>query len=104
MAPPAFIADQQAQLAELCGRSHARSLHLFGSAARDDFRAADSDLDFLVEFEELPPAAYSQAFFSLREGLEKMFGRPVDLLTAEALRNPYLRQRVEGEQMVLYVA
>lgn len=105
MAAQAFITDRQAQIDELCRRVHARRLHLFGSAARPDFRPADSDLDFLVEFEqELPPAAYSQAFFSLKEGLEALFSRPVDLLTPESLRNPYLRQRIEAEQVSVYVA
>ena len=104
MAAQHFIAEQGAQLAELCRRSHARALHLFGSGARDDFRAADSDLDFLVEFEAMAPAAYSQAFFALKEGLEQMFSRPVDLLTVDALRNPYLRQRVEAEQVLVYAA
>ncbi len=103
-APP-LLAEHQAQLAELCRRSHARRLHLFGSAARADFRPESSDLDFLVEFDaELAPGAYSQAFFALKAGLEELFSRPVDLLTPESLRNPYLRQRIEAEQVPVYVA
>lgn len=101
----AFITSRQAQLAELCLRHHARKLHVFGSATRADFRDADSDLDFLVDFDEgLAPAAYSQAFFALKQDLEQLFKRPVDLLTPEALRNPYLRRRVEAEQVPLYGA
>jgi predicted nucleotidyltransferase len=97
------IAARKVQLAELCLRSNARRLHLFGSATRADFHPEDSDLDFLVEFEEdMPPAAYSQAFFSLKRGLESLFHRPVDLLTPEALRNPYLRRRIESEQISVY--
>lgn len=106
-APPLIplVQARQAQVAELCRSSHARRLHLFGSATRADFRPADSDLDFLVEFDEsLPPAAYAQAFFELKAALERLFQRPVDLLTPEALRNPYLRQRVEVEQVPVYVA
>jgi predicted nucleotidyltransferase len=105
MVAQAFITERQAQLVELCRRNHARRLHLFGSATRSDFRPADSDLDFLVEFDqELAPAAYSQAFFTLKAGLEDLFRRPVDLLTPEALRNPYLRRRIEAEQVPIYVA
>jgi len=99
----AFITDRQAQLAALCQRHHARSLHVFGSATRADFRPADSDLDFLVDFDDaLQPAAYSQAFFALKQGLEQLFNRPVDLLTPDALRNPFLRRRIETEQVPLY--
>ncbi|MEJ6001322.1 nucleotidyltransferase family protein [Paucibacter soli] len=101
----AFITEHQAQLAELCQRHHAHSLHVFGSAVRADFRAADSDLDFLVAFDDtLQPAAYSRAFFALKQDLEQLFNRPVDLLTPDALRNPYLRRRIEAEQVPLYGA
>ena len=103
--PAPFVLERQAQLADLCQRSHARRLHLFGSATRPDFRPLDSDLDFLVELDEsLAPGAYSQAFFALKNGLEQLFQRPVDLLTPNALRNPHLRRRVEAEQVPVYVA
>jgi hypothetical protein len=49
-------------------------------------------------------SAYSQAFFALKDGLEQLFQCPVDLLTPDALRNPYLHQRVEAEQVSVYVA
>ena len=42
-------------LADLCRRTGAKRLDLFGSAARTDFDSERSDLNFLVEFEELPP-------------------------------------------------
>lgn len=100
-----FVLQHRAEVADLCRRTHARRLHLFGSATRSDFRLAGSDLDFLVELDEsLAPGPYSQAFFALKEGLEALFQRPVDLLTPEALRNPFLRQRIEAEQVPVYVA
>lgn len=103
--PATFVLERQSELADLCQRNHARRLHLFGSATRADFRPAESDLDFLVELDEtLQPAAYSQAFFALKEGLEMLFQRPVDLLTPQALRNPFLRRRIEAEQVPVYVA
>jgi len=48
------------QVAALCRRAGARRLDLFGSAARDEFDPASSDLDFLVEFDDLPPAKYAE--------------------------------------------
>ena len=64
---------------------------MFGSAARADFDPAASDLDFLVEFEPITPVAYAQAYFSLKESLEALFKRPVDLITPASLSNPYFR-------------
>ena len=38
------------KVVEFCRRNHIRSLALFGSVLRDDFRP-DSDVDVLIEFE-----------------------------------------------------
>jgi len=96
------IQRHRAAVAALCRRHGARRLDLFGSATRDDFDAARSDLDFLVEFEDLEPERYAQAFFELKEGLERLFERSVDLVTENNLTNPYFRQRVGRERQNLY--
>jgi uncharacterized protein len=75
---------------------------LFGSGARADFDVAASDLDFLVEFDELPPARYADAYFALKEGLESLFGRPVDQVTPGALRNLHFRDRVYAQRKSVY--
>ena len=90
------------EVAELCRRLGARRLDLFGSAARDDFNPATSDLDFLVEFDDIPPARFADAYFSLKEGLERLYGRSVDLITDSSLANPFFRRRVAGESRNLY--
>jgi predicted nucleotidyltransferase len=69
-----------------------------GSAADGSFDPERSDLDFLVDFGNLDGAAYADAYFGLREGLEAPFRRPVDLLTQPALENPHLRTRVEAQR------
>jgi predicted nucleotidyltransferase len=96
------IQRNRALVAALCRRHGARRLDLFGSATRGDFDAQRSDLDFLVEFEDLEPAQYAQAYFALKEGLEHIFQRPVDLVTENNLGNPYFRQRVQSERQNLY--
>ena len=96
------IQRHRALVAALCRRHGALRLDLFGSATRDDFDAQHSDLDFLVEFEDLEPTQYAQAYFALKEGLERLFERPVDLVTENNLGNPYFRQRVQSERQNLY--
>ena len=100
----AQIEEHRAELAELCRRHHVLRLAVFGSATRDDFDAERSDLDFLVDFEPLPPGGYADAFFGLLESLERLFGRPVDLVVASAIRNPYFRESVLTTQELLYAA
>jgi predicted nucleotidyltransferase len=89
-------------LRALCRRFGVRRLDLFGSAVTGRFDPARSDLDFLVDFEPMPPSHYAKAGRGLREGLEQLFGRPIDLLTEPALVNPYLRRQIESEKHTLY--
>lgn len=90
------------EVAALCRVAGARRLDVFGSAIRADFDPGASDLDFLVEFEELPPAKYADAYFGLKDSLEELFGRPVDLITEASLENPYFRDRVQAELRPVY--
>jgi predicted nucleotidyltransferase len=97
------VTSRQAQIDELCSRYGVRSLYLFGSAVRDALKE-ESDLDFLVEFDNPIVEGYFDRYFGLRESLEEMFGRSVDLVVESAIRNPYFRQSVEQTRVLLYAA
>jgi hypothetical protein len=102
MAPQVSLKHDQ--LAELCRRHRVRRLAVFGSAGREDFDPGRSDLDFLVEFEVLPPGVYADTYFGLLEALKQLYGRPVDLIEAGSVRNPYIRQEIEATQETVYAA
>ena len=99
---PDVIDQHRNEVAALCRGAGARLLHAFGSALRTDFDPATSDLDFMVEFDNVPPAQYADAYFALKEGLEALFGRPVDLVTENNLSNPCFRDRVTAERRIVY--
>ncbi len=101
---PTLVTDKQADIADLCRRAGACRLYLFGSAVREDFDPTRSDLDFVVVFNDLAPVAYADAFFSLKEGLERLFVRPVDLVVEQSIRNPYFKQRLASERQAVYAA
>jgi uncharacterized protein len=88
---------------QLCQQHRVRRLLVFGSVLTDAFRP-DSDVDMVVEFELLPLEDYADNYFSFKFALENLLGRPVDLLEAQAIRNPYFRQRLEATQQLLYAA
>lgn len=92
------------ELRELCLRCHVRRLDLFGSAVTNRFDETHSDFDMLVTFDELSPGPYADAYFTLKQGLEEMLGREVDLVTASALMNPYFRRQVEAYRQTLFAA
>lgn len=89
---------------ELCARHRVARLDVFGSAARDDFDPEASDLDFLVEFEPMSPAAHADSFFDLLADLERLFERRIDLLERKPIENPYLWQSIERSRQILYEA
>ncbi len=87
-------------LAEICRRYGVRRLALFGSAARGD--PEPGDIDLIAAIEAPTASAYAERYLALREDLESLFDKPVDLLTDAALANPFLRTRVEAEAAVLF--
>ncbi len=98
------IESHLGELRALCRRFHVRRLDLFGSAARGDFNPEHSDVDFIVEFERDTPLHPFDAYFGLKEELEALFGRKVDLVELSAVRNPYLKASIEQSRENLYAA
>ncbi len=98
------IEQRRDELEALCRRYGVRKLEIFGSAVAGDFRAGTSDLDFLVEFEPPIGPGYADRYFGLLESLEALFGQPVDLVVASAIRNPYFRESIERTRATLYAA
>ena len=100
-----LIAERRAEIAALCRRYHVRRLELFGSAARDDFDPVASDVDFLVEFDrEHRDALAFTTYFKLKESLETLLGRAVDLVEPGAIRNPYIKASIEKSRELVFEA
>lgn len=90
-------------LSAICQRYGVRRLELFGSALRDDFDASTSDYDFFVDFGSQPPAGAFKRYMGLKFDLEALFGRPVDLVEASAVTNPYFL-RATADRTEVYTA
>ena len=98
------IDRRRAELEALCRRFGVRRLAVFGSAATGGFQSTTSDLDFLAEFEPPTGTGYADRYFGLLEALEGLFGRPVDLVVASAIKNPYFRESIDKTRVSLYAA
>ncbi len=99
-----FLLEKQAEIAELCRKRHVRSLSVFGSAVRDDFDPERSDVDLLVEFDDLPESKSFTGFLHLRDELSGLLQHEVDLLERKAIRNRFLKRAIDEECMALYAA
>ncbi len=80
------------QLPLLADRYRVKSLGLFGSYVRQESRA-DSDLDLLVTFSELPSLL---GFIELENYLSDTLGVKVDLVMKDALK-PRIGERILNE-------
>jgi hypothetical protein len=98
------LSAQADDLISICRRRRVRKLELFGSAAKGDDDPLTSDLDFLVEFTDLPSGENAEAYFGLLEDLESLFHRPIDLVMTAAITNPYFLENIESTRQVLYAA
>jgi len=98
------IQEKIEALRDLCIKHRVERLDLFGSATGDDFDPETSDLDFLVEFEPMPPREHAGSFFGLLADLELLFGKRIDLLEREPIKNPYLWKSIERSRQILYEA
>jgi predicted nucleotidyltransferase len=89
------------EIAAFCRRHHIRSLSLFGSVLREDFRP-DSDADVLVEFEPDAQVGFI-ALSRMQRELAELLQRPVDLVPKEGLK-PKIREAVLSSAEVVYAA
>ncbi len=99
-----IIESKRDEVAELCRRFHVRRLDVFGSATSDRFDPARSDIDFVVEFEEMEAGEHSKSWFGFLFALEELFSRPVDLITYKYIRNPYFKASIDESRVNLYAA
>ena len=89
------------KLIALCDSHNVKALYLFGSVLTDKFNDA-SDIDMLIQFYPVDLPGYFDNYMDLKEKLELLFGRPIDLIENQAIRNPIFRQVVEREKHLVY--
>lgn len=96
------IAQKQPEFLSLCRQHKVRSLYAFGSSLTDQFDPKKSDIDLVVDIDTADPVEKGQLLLSFWDSLEAFFERKVDLLTENAIRNPYLKANIERTQKLIY--
>lgn len=90
-------------IASACKRYGVQRLRIFGSALTERFDPECSDIDFLVDFAPGNSNLFHD-YFDLKFELERITGRPVDLVDAVAVQNPYFKASAFGSAQDLYAA
>lgn len=98
------LEKQRAELGRLCFLHGVRRLAVFGSAVRADFDPERSDVDLYVEFVDTRSPGYADRYLDFALAVERLLGRPVDLVTPRSLANPYFKRSLRAAQVELYAA
>ncbi len=89
------------QIFKLCKQHKVRELYAFGSVLTDSFNSS-SDIDLLIQFANVDLMNYFDNYMDLKEAFEVLFGRPVDLVENQAIRNPVFRRILDRDKKLLY--
>lgn len=90
-------------IAAACVRYGVERLRVFGSVLTDRFDPGRSDIDFLVEFKADRTNTFHD-YFDLKWALEEIVGRDVDLVMANAVKNPYVAKSIFASAEDVYAA
>ena len=85
----------------LCANHKVKSLYAFGSVLTPQFNS-HSDIDLLVDFDDVDVNEYADNYFDFKFSLQEIFNRPIDLLEAQAIKNPYFKQVVNQTKELVY--
>ena len=97
------VTDHINEILGICKKYEVKKLSVFGSFLTSGFNN-NSDIDLLVTFGNKKVKGSFDRYFSLKEDLELLFNRQVDLVCEEQIQNPYFNTSVEQTKQVLYAA
>ncbi|MBC8484588.1 MAG: nucleotidyltransferase domain-containing protein [Bacteroidetes bacterium] len=89
------------QVRNICRDHKVERMYVFGSVLTRKFNEK-SDIDFLVKFGEVDLFYYFDNLLSLKENLENLLHKEVDILEEQALKNPYLKKSIDNNKVLIY--
>jgi len=96
-----WISKYQEALNRACLAFQVNELFVFGSVLTERFRD-DSDVDFIVSLLPEDPLEYAENYFNLKQELEDILKRKVDLLEEKAIRNKTFENIINQRKMLVY--
>lgn len=93
------------KIVALCKKYKVAKLWVFGSILTPRFND-ESDVDFSVNFDsdaiKRDGLDWADLFFDFMHELEEIFGRRVDLVCDDAVRNSFFRKELDGTKRLVY--
>ena len=89
------------RIKQLCEQYKVKNFSVFGSVLTDNF-SSESDIDFVVDFEENDPLEYTDLYFQLKDKLEHLLKRQINLIEERGIKNSFFRKEIDESKVVLY--
>jgi predicted nucleotidyltransferase len=89
------------EIERICCSLPVKRLGLFGSVLSQNF-SENSDIDVLVIFDSSENIDLFDKYFELKEKLEEVFKRDVDLVVDKEFKNPVLRESINRTRTIIY--
>lgn len=96
-----LIDQNKDQLRRLCEMHGVRELYLFGSILTNKFNEG-SDIDLLIQFHQIKLSEYFDNYMDMKEGLEVLFKRRIDLVEVQTIHNPIFLRIIERDKFLIY--
>jgi predicted nucleotidyltransferase len=96
-----LLNENMDKIKALCMTYNVKNLFAFGSVCTDKFND-QSDIDLLISFNQMDYGDYADTYFELADQFEKLFKRPVDLVTEKSLKNPYFINSENQTKTLIY--
>ncbi|MFT6961657.1 MAG: putative nucleotidyltransferase [Flammeovirgaceae bacterium] len=96
-----ILEDKLGQVKALCENHFVEKLYLFGSGVRNELNEK-SDVDLLVRFGRIELSNYFENYLDFKSKLKSLFGREVDLVEEQTLKNPILINSINRDKALIY--
>lgn len=94
-----FINQNKEIIKETCKNLPIKKLSIFGSAITNNFHK-ESDVDMLIEFIESESLDYFEAYFLIKQHMEDLLNRKIDLSVNKNFKNPYFAESLKNNILI----
>lgn len=99
-----LVQQYQTEIANLCRKHKVKELYAFGSVLDENKFNEKSDVDLLVEFDNVPFEVYADNYSEFEDSLTNLLNREVELVSPKYLRNRIFIKRLNETKQKIYSA
>jgi predicted nucleotidyltransferase len=89
-------------ISEICKKHQAKELYAFGSVLDENRFRPDSDVDLMVEFNNMSYDFYAENYNEFENSLTSLLNREVDLISPKFLRNRIFIKRLNETKKKIF--